>query len=74
MTTSDMHPQDGPNALSDCSDEFVCCKYDNSDNRWEETACTCNNGNVFVQVYGIKCGSVVITGVFRILTFAPGLT
>merc|ERR1712179_654400 len=45
--------KDGPNALEDCSTDFLCCKFDPSDSSWEETACTCNNGNVFVQDFDI---------------------
>ena len=36
--------------IASCSNDFICCKYDTSDNSWEETACSCNNHNVFEQV------------------------
>merc|ERR1711915_52699 len=45
--------KDGPNAISDCSEDFICCKFNNADHSWKETSCKCNNGNVFVQDFDI---------------------
>jgi len=45
--------KDGPNMIASCSNDFICCKYDTSDNSWEETACSCNNDNVFEQDFDI---------------------
>jgi hypothetical protein len=39
--------------IESCSNDFICCKYDTSDNSWEETACSCNNDNVFEQVAAV---------------------
>jgi len=43
--------KDGPNAMDDCSADFVCCSYDSG--AWEEMACTCTDDNVFIEDFAL---------------------
>jgi len=45
--------KDGANAIDECTKDFLCCHYDNSNSAWEETACSCNNDNVFIQEFNM---------------------
>merc|ERR1712080_112108 len=36
--------KEGPTTETDCSEDFICCHWDNG---WVETDCTCKFGNVF---------------------------
>jgi len=59
-TTDDGNPtlppqkcfKEGPNAIGDCENQFLCCEYLGGTS-WKETECRCLNGNVYDQDFDV---------------------